>query len=307
MISRRLRWDLLLSLLCWILGADTAAAQVFSAPASTNRFGTMPVLDAIQTTRMDSNLFLINSRSSGTNSPLQAPSGSISKLDLKSPGKARREYEKGYQLLMKKDLQAAITHLIKSIEVYPSFVAAHNALGTAYLNQGQSQQARDEFARAVALDDHLPNSYLNLGCAQLVLQQYAEAETSLKKASSIAPLDLRLLTALTYAEFVNRDYLAVISTARHVHDGEHVGAAVVHFFAAGALEAQDNLTEAQREMEILLSEDPKSPSSGQFRQILDQMKAEQISRAAAKPHPAHTVSPSFSGPTAEEVARGAQR
>jgi hypothetical protein len=95
--------------------------------------------------------------------------------------------------------------------------------------------------------------------------------------------------------------------ARQVHDGEHVGAAVVHFFAAGALEAQDNLTEAQREMEILLSEDPKSPSSGLFRQILDQMKADQISRAAAKPYPAHTVSPSFSGPTAEEVARGAQQ
>ena len=307
MMSWRLRRDLLLSLLCWILGAGTAAAQVFSAPASTNRFGTMPVLDAIQTTRMDSNLFLINSRSSGTNSPLQAPSGSISKLDLKSPGKARREYEKGYQLLMKKDLQAAITHLIKSIEIYPDFVAAHNALGTAYLNQGQSQQARDEFARAVALDDHLPNSYLNLGCAQLALQQYAEAEISVKKASSIAPLDLRLLTALTYAEFVNRDYPAVISTARQVHDGEHVGAAVVHFFAAGALEAQDNLTEAQREMEILLSEDPKSPSSGQFRQILDQMKADQVNRAAAKPYPAHTVSPSFSGPTAGEVARGAQQ
>ncbi len=186
-------------------------------------------------------------------------------------------------------------------------MAAHNALGTAYLNQGQSQQARDEFARALALDDHLPNSYLNLGCAQLALQQYAEAETSLKKASSIAPLDLRLLTALTYAEFVNRDYPAVISTAHQVHDGEHEGAAVVHFFAAGALEAQDNLTEAQREMEILLSEDPKSPSSGRFRQILDQMKADQVSRAAAKPSPAYTVSSSFRGPTAEEIARGAQQ
>ncbi len=116
MISGRLRRALLLAPLCWSFGARSASAQVFSAPASSNRFGTMPVLDAIQTTRMDSNLFLINSRSSGTNSPLQAPSGSISKLDLKSPGKARREYEKGYQLLMKKDLQAAITHLTKSIE-----------------------------------------------------------------------------------------------------------------------------------------------------------------------------------------------
>jgi Ca-activated chloride channel homolog len=280
---------------------------VFSAPASTNRFGSMPVLDAIQTTRMDSNLFLINSQYSGTPSPLQAPSGSISKLDLKSPAKARREYEKGYQLLMKQDLQAAVAHLRKSIEVYPSFVAAHNALGTAYLNQGQSQQARDEFARAVVLDDHLPGSYLNLGCAQLALQQYADAETSLKRASSIAPLDLRLLTALTYAEFVNRDYPAVISTAHQVHDGEHLGAAVVHFFAAGALEAQDNLMDAQREMETLLSEDPKSPSAGQFHQILDQIKSDQVRQAAAKPHPVYAVSSSFRDPIAEEISQHAHQ
>ena len=93
---------------------------------------------------------------------------------------------------MKKDLEAAITHLTKSIAIYPSFVAAHNALGTAYLNQGQNQQAREQFAQAVALDDHLPNSYLNLGCAELALDQYDDAEKSLKTASSIAPLDLQL-------------------------------------------------------------------------------------------------------------------
>jgi Flp pilus assembly protein TadD len=141
----------------------------------------MPVLDAIQTTRMDSNLFLINSQNSRTSTPLQAKRLDIEVGHLKSPGKARREYEKGYQLLMKKDLQAAIRHLTKSIEVYPSVVTARNALDTAYLNQGQSQQARDEFARAVALDDHLPNSYLNLGCAQLALQQICRGRNLLEK------------------------------------------------------------------------------------------------------------------------------
>jgi Ca-activated chloride channel homolog len=307
MTSRRVRRVLLLAAFFWTVGARTAAAQVFSTPASTSRFGTMPSLDAIQTTRIDSNVFLINSQNPGTNSPLQAPSGSISKLDLKSPGKARREYQKGYQLLMKKDLEAAIAHLTKSIEVYPSFVAAHNALGTAYLSQGQSQQARDEFARAVALDDHLPNSYLNLGCAQLALQQYSDAEDTLKKASAIAPLDLPLLTALTYAEFVNRDYPAVIATAHQVHDGKHEGAALVHYFAAGALEAQDDLTDAQHEMETLLTEDPKSPSVAQFRQILDQIKAEQVSRTAAQQNPAASMHSSFSGLTAEEVSRRARQ
>jgi len=77
---------------------------------------------------------------------------------------------------MKKDAPGAIAHLTKSIEIYPSFVAAHNALGTAYLNQGDSQQAVEQFHRAIALDEHLPNSYLNLGCAQLAMKNYSDAE-----------------------------------------------------------------------------------------------------------------------------------
>jgi Ca-activated chloride channel family protein len=312
MMSQRARRTLLLTLLFCTVSACSAAAQsVFSSPGTNNHFGGLTSLDNIQTTRIDSNLFLINGLNSDANTPLQTPSGSISKLDRKAPAGARHEYEKGYQLLMKKDLEAAITHLTKSIEVYPSFVAAHNALGTAYMSKGQNQQAREEFARAVALDDHLPNSYLNLGCAQLALQQYSDAEESLKKASSIAPLDLPLRTALTYAEFVNHDYPAVIATAQQVHGGKHEGAAMVHFFAAGALEAQDNLIGAQGEMETLLKEDPKSPSIADFRQILDQIKAEQVSRAAAKKRPAAAVyspSPSsFSGPTAEEVSRRAEQ
>ncbi len=139
---------------------------------------------------------------------------------------------------MKKDAAGAIAHLTKSIEIYPNFVAAHNALGTAYLNQGDSQQALEQFHRAIALDDHLPNSYLNLGCAQIARKEFADAEGSLKKAAAIAPLDLPLLTALTYAEFANQDYPAVVTGVKQIHGRKHDGAAVVHYFAAGALEAQ---------------------------------------------------------------------
>ena len=281
MISRGLQRALLLAELSFTAGAGATAAQVFSAPVSTNKFGTLTALDAIQTVQIDSNIFLIDSHNPHI-TPLQTPGGSVSKLDLKSPGKARREYEKGYQLLMKKDLQAAIEHLAKATAIYPSFVAAHNALGTAHLNLGHNELARDEFARAVALDDHLANSYLNLGCAQLALQQYPAAEDSLKKASSIAPLDLQLLAALAYGAFMNGDYQAVVATARNVHDRKHEGASMVHYFAAGAWEAQGDLPKAQQEMETLLLEDPKSASVAQFRQILDEIKAERANRMEAK-------------------------
>ena len=134
--------------------------------------------------RMDGNLWRINGQ---TRSPLETANGSLSKLDLKAPGKARREYDKGYQLLMRKDLQGAVQHLASATSIYPSFVAAHNALGSAYLGLGQNDHARAEFVQAVALDDHLPTSYLNLGCAEMALKHFPPHKRPFKKLPASLP------------------------------------------------------------------------------------------------------------------------
>jgi Ca-activated chloride channel family protein len=315
-----LRWRLstfCVAVVCLaVFAVRPASAQVFSAPQSSDRFNTAAGMGAIGAARMDGNLFLINSQGTNATSALQAPSGSVSKLDLKAPAKAQHEYAKGYQLLMKNDAPGAIAHLTKSIEIYPSFVAAHNALGTAYLNQGHADQAMEQFNRAIALDDHLPNSYLNLGCAQLAVQKWADAEGSLKKAASIAPMDLSLQTALTYAEFANHDYPAVVDGVKRIHGRKHDGAAVVHYFAAGAMEAQGNLAGARSEMETLLAESPKSTSAGEYRQMLQQIKDEEAGRLVAsnaptaqkltEPEPVK-VDDAFHGPTAEETFQRVQQ
>lgn len=211
----------------FVLFSSALWAQVLSMNTSRSAIG----LDAVQTTALEENLWTINTQNP---SPLDTPGGSLSKLDLKAPGKARKEYDKGYQLLMKKDLQAAVDHLTAAISIYPGYVAAHNALGSAYLGLHQNDPARSEFAEAVALDDHLPTSFFNLGCAQLALKDYPGAEGSIRKASTIAPLDLNLLTALSYGQFMNHDYDGAVATAQQVHGRKHDGAAMVHLFAAAA-------------------------------------------------------------------------
>ena len=292
-----------------LLLLGTAAAQVLTVPGSTNRFTSNSAMDAVQSTQMDFSIFKINTTNPNS-TPLESPSGSVSKLDLKAPAKARREYQKGYLLLMRNDLQAAIQHLANSIAIYPNFVAAHNALGTVYLNLSHNQHALDEFTEAVSLDDHLPNSYLNLGLAQLALKLYPAAEGSLRKASSIAPLDVQLALALAYGEFMNRNYQAVVTTAQYVHNRQHKGAEIVHYFAAGAWEALDNLTEAQHEMETLLNENPQSSLTGQFHHVLAEIKNEQTIRTQAK-FPSSKTSTFFSDApsamTREEAARQAQQ
>jgi len=91
-----------------------------------------------------------------------------------------------------------------------------------------------------------------------------------------------LSLALVYAEFANHDYDGVLATAKDVHARKHKGAEMVHYYAAAALSAQDKLVDAETEMETLLKEDPQSPSAGQFRKALADMKTEQQRRADAK-------------------------
>ena len=213
-------------------------------------------------------------------SPLQSPSGSVSKLDLEAPDKARREYARGYELLMRKDLQGAVGHLTLAIAKYPHFVAAHTALGSAYLQLGQYDSSRDQFAQVVLLDDHLPSAYLNLGSAQLALKDYPSAERSLEKASSLAPLDLQLATALAYTQLMNQDYGAVLATAHRVHSGKHEGAAMVHYFAAEAWQDQNNLQGTRDELETFLREDPRSPRAERARLVLHQIQSSAVKTAA---------------------------
>ena len=312
MLLCRLRRFLILPFLC-----SVGLAQVMSIPSSgfgnigSHDMGTVSgavglnlISSEMMTNEMYGMMTSIQNRGSE-----EVATTSISKLDLKAPGKARREYEKGYQLLMRKDLQGAIEHLNSAIESYPEFVAAHNALGTAYLNSGQQKDARDEFLKVTSLDDHLPNSYLNLGCAQLALNDYPGAEESFRKASSMAPLDLPLLLALTYGEFANKNYTGVISTVHEVHERKHKGAAMVHFFAAGAWEAQSNLAQAQQEMKTLLQEEPHSPSAEQFRKVLEELNNEEQQRAKLKFDPVQKVTYSIGvpiGPSPEIAGQMAQ-
>jgi VWFA-related protein len=282
--------------------APVASAQVLGIPTG------MRAMDEIEMARMQFNTFLIGSRDPHSTS-LQTEGGSSSMLDVKAPRKAKREYVKGYGLLLRKDWAGAVSHLQKAVVIYPKYVSAHNALGTALLDMGQGESARNEFAVAVALDGHLPNTYLNLGCAELALKHYPEAEGAFQKAASIAPLDNQLQLALAYAAFENRDFPAVIATSRDVHGRKHEGSAIIHFFAAGAWEAQGNFIVAEREMEVLLNEDPKSPYVDQFRQILDQIKAEQARATMPRSHPGvemASVSREPGRPTQQELDRQRQ-
>jgi VWFA-related protein len=201
----------------------------------------------------------------------EQPSDGVSKLDLKAPSGARNEFQKGVKLLLRNDLNGSVQHLSQAVAIYPKFVAAHNSLGTAYMDLGEFAKAREHFEQATLLDDHLPNLFSNLCHAQLALKDYPAAEQAIRKASSLSPLSLELSTALIYVEVLNHNYQDAIAAAHQIHKGNHEGAAIVHFWAAAAWGQQKNLPEMEDELKTFLAEDPKSPQADKARQLIAQI------------------------------------
>ena len=209
------------------------------------------------------------------------PPDSVSRFDLAAPRKARSEYEKGIEALYKKSFDSAVAHLEKAVSIFPQYVSAHNALGTAFMNLNKNENARTEFQTATSLDDHLPYSYRNLGRAALALGDFPASIAALQKASSISPLDLKLRVLLAYVQLMNKDYPAVIATAQQVHEQKHDQASTVHYLAAAAWQAQHKLPEAQSELQLFLLETPDSPNAAQTRRVIAQMEEDKNHPAAA--------------------------
>jgi Ca-activated chloride channel homolog len=231
----------------------------------------------------------------------------VSVMDLKAPGKASREYAKGRQFLLKKNFAAALQHLSLATTIYPNYVAAYNALGSTYLELENPQQARAEFSRAIELDDRLPISHFNLGYAELALNNYAAAEQSMLKASAIAPLDLPMLTALTFSQYMNRHFSAAIQTCHKIHTRKHAGFALAHLFAAAAWEAQHNFAAAKNELHTLLLEAPESSTLAPVQQLQARIEHESfqpsatILSASAAPNPASSESARVSAVTGQPI------
>jgi VWFA-related protein len=264
--------------LIFLLLCTAVSAQIISSTTRGDPEFSIGSAAADETTYR---LWQVGEGTYGPHSPLESPNGSVSALDLKAPGKARREYEKGYQLLQRKDLPGAVDHLTLAVSIYPNFVAAHSALGSAHLGLNQNDRAHAEFTKAVELDNHLPASYLNLACAELALKDYQAAEVSIQKASALAPLDLVVLTALAYGELMNKDYDAAIVTTQKVHSQKHAGFVKVHLYAAAAWQAQHNRPAAQRELETFLKEEPKSAAAARVTEMLRQLREAPDSQPAS--------------------------
>ena len=166
-----------------------------------------------------SNLVLYLNSSAGSANGAQSGQNeyTVSARELKIPGKARGEFEKGLKSLAKKDLAGSLSHFKEAARTFPEYYEAYYHVGVVQTNLGRFDEAMEAFQTAVDLsggryawaefgfgyllyregkpeeavtmihkgleqDGSQPFAYFILGLALLRLNRLDEAERSAREA-----------------------------------------------------------------------------------------------------------------------------
>jgi tetratricopeptide (TPR) repeat protein len=86
-----------------------------------------------------------------TTAPIPRDRYSVSTRELKIPGKAQHEFEKGMGSLAKKDLAGGVSHFAKAVEAFPEYYEAYYHMGVAEVRLGHRDEARQAFQKAIDL------------------------------------------------------------------------------------------------------------------------------------------------------------
>lgn len=75
----------------------------------------------------------------------------VSVRELKIPGKARSELEKGLERVAKNDLAGGLAHFTKATQAFPGYFEAYYNIGAAEMTLGHDVQARSAFQTSIDL------------------------------------------------------------------------------------------------------------------------------------------------------------
>lgn len=105
---------------------------------------------------------------------------------LKIPENAREEYEKGMKLHQKEgQLEEALDHLRKAVELHPKFAQAHYGMGLLLMDLDRLDEAAGSLERAIIESPEMVPAYFPLGAIYNHQRKPAEAEKVLRKGLEI--------------------------------------------------------------------------------------------------------------------------
>jgi tetratricopeptide (TPR) repeat protein len=190
----------------------------------------------------------------------------VSVRELKVPGKAQIEFQKGLERLAKDDPAGALSHLNKAIQLFPGYYEARYHIGAVELKLGRRDEAMQDFEAAIDLSaGRYALAQFGLGYllylegkpreAEAILRRGLEVDANSPNGYAILGMTLLALDHPDEAETCAREALLRKPTF-----------ALAHLVLADVYAKRREYPMRIRELDAYLNLDPSGPSSDQVRQ-----------------------------------------
>jgi hypothetical protein len=194
--------------------------------------------------------------------------GTISANALKVPDNAKREFERGSQLLNeKKDFDRSIAAFRRAVELYPSYNQAYFLMGTAQIQINDASAAEASLRKAIDLDPHMTAPYYALAVLMFGQQRYAEEKELLLEAQKLDATDWRWPFELARCDAQQGQWDSALRYGLAASGSVNVPPKV-HLLLADIYSNSNKPREAVAELELFAKLDPKSSYMGRVREVL---------------------------------------
>jgi len=198
----------------------------------------------------------------------------VSVKELAIPESARREYDEAEKRLARRDVEGAVAHFKRAVDLAPQFSEAWNHLGTIAYQARDYTRAESCFHKALDADPAAFQPLVNLGGVSINLRKFEEALQYNLYATLTQPNDALANSQLGMSYF----YLGKLDLAhKYLTAAKRIDPA--HFsnpqliLAEIALRRQDR-TAAAGELAEFLQYHPDSPEAGQIKEKLAQLRTQ---------------------------------
>ena len=197
----------------------------------------------------------------------------VSAHELRVPGKARKAFNKGMQLLAAQHPAASIPEFQRAIKAFPDFYEADYEIGIAELNLHDTREAQAAFETSIELSKgRYPPSQFGLGVALGIQKQFAEAAEAIRSGLDLDPTDAAGHFTLAWVLF-NAGRLPEAEKNARQAILSRANLAAAYLLLAQIHVLQGDTSAVVADLDAYLRLDPEGPHSAEAKAVRTQAQA----------------------------------
>jgi tetratricopeptide (TPR) repeat protein len=214
--------------------------------------------------------------------PPQPVEGLITRREAAIPKDARKEYEHASDLVRKRKLPEALSHLEKAVHLYPDYYEAYELMGTVYMDEQKWSDAEQALKRSIEVDAEYAPAYVALGATYNRQGKFADALPLLEKAEKLDPDSWLCHLELAQSLLPQGKVEEAEPHARLAHE-KNPQFPLVHLALANVALAKGDLKLAREECEHFLKLVPEGPLAQMVKNKAQEIDSALAQQQSAKP------------------------